>query len=411
MRGWKKFLLFVLGFSFWIGCGLVSAYGNEIMAYSADYRIQINGECVYGAVIIEDQVYIPLEVFQYLDNQEVALSREDETKYTIIINQQEEPAVTEDLTQVPFSWVRMGNVTSSPITCDVIYEDNKATIEDGFYTFQGEYPMVKLSKLKECMPIAVDYTDRIIYIGEADTAESIPVEEDLVGNIFPEIANRFWDAKTNLKSIHDYLVKTLYQPKGVVDMESKEVAASFDYSTNQALAGKYADNRQYAVLFREFCQRSGIACKMVVGKAQGEEHIWNKVFVDNQWYYVDVTLDDPIVNGKDSPHISHQFFLKTAQEMVGSHIWQDKDYTLPVFSEQWKELDVNQVSSQEMYIKCLVGQLAQKVPQIELTVTGKDVTGGLAFLDSYCQQGILRLETIKGSFENGRYRFDVVYKN
>ena len=60
----------------------------------------------------------------------------------------------------------------------------------------------------------------------------------------------------------------------------------------------------YAILFRELCKNAGITCQLVEGRASENKekikklrnrksfstnHTWNKVLLNEQWYYVDVT--------------------------------------------------------------------------------------------------------------------------
>lgn len=60
----------------------------------------------------------------------------------------------------------------------------------------------------------------------------------------------------------------------------------------------------YAILFRELCKNAGLSCQLVEGRASENKdkikklrnrksfsinHTWNKVLLNEQWYYVDVT--------------------------------------------------------------------------------------------------------------------------
>ena len=49
-------------------------------------------------------------------------------------------------------------------------------------------------------------------------------------------------------------------------------------------------------------------------KIISENHIWNAVFVDNKWYHLDLTWDDPVSNnGKDV--LEYTFFLISSDEL------------------------------------------------------------------------------------------------
>lgn len=82
----------------------------------------------------------------------------------------------------------------------------------------------------------------------------------------------------------------------------------------------------YARAFKVLCDRAGIPCVLVDGKAKnqatsgGEDHMWNYVQVDGAWYAVDVTWNDPVVSGvttgATSGHESEDWFLVGADSEV-----------------------------------------------------------------------------------------------
>lgn len=53
----------------------------------------------------------------------------------------------------------------------------------------------------------------------------------------------------------------------------------------------------YAEMFRAMCYVANIKCEYVKGNT-GENHAWNKVYVDGNWYYVDTTWYDSTNNDK-----------------------------------------------------------------------------------------------------------------
>ncbi len=49
----------------------------------------------------------------------------------------------------------------------------------------------------------------------------------------------------------------------------------------------------YSKAFMYLCQSVGVPCICICGLANGD-HMWNMVYIDGDWYHVDVTFDDPI---------------------------------------------------------------------------------------------------------------------
>jgi len=107
---------------------------------------------------------------------------------------------------------------------------------------------------------------------------------------------------------HDYLVlNTAYDtPAFLSGQNTPSHHASGTLLTGQAVCSGYAS------AFLLFMQIAGIPCEYV----HSDTHAWNLVQLDNNWYHVDVTWDDPV---PDSPGItSYSFFMMTDAE-IESH--------------------------------------------------------------------------------------------
>lgn len=79
--------------------------------------------------------------------------------------------------------------------------------------------------------------------------------------------------------------------------------------------------RGYASTFQLFMDMLGIECITVSGSSSRDEHAWNMVRLDGEWYCVDVTWDDPTGG---SP--GHHYFNVTSQFLRETdHHWEDGD--------------------------------------------------------------------------------------
>ena len=77
----------------------------------------------------------------------------------------------------------------------------------------------------------------------------------------------------------------------------------------------------YSKAFKLVCDELGIPCLLIVGYGNGGDHMWNYVQLNGQWYAVDVTFDDPTVNGawgNVSGYETHSYFLVGANTPVNS---------------------------------------------------------------------------------------------
>lgn len=82
----------------------------------------------------------------------------------------------------------------------------------------------------------------------------------------------------------------------------------------------------YARAFKYILDELGIPCVLVSGtatnsKGETESHAWNYVQIDNKWYAIDVTWDDPVlINGSVlTNNIRYKYFLKGSNEFLSNH--------------------------------------------------------------------------------------------
>lgn len=122
--------------------------------------------------------------------------------------------------------------------------------------------------------------------------------------------------------LHDYLTAHCrYDEKGVCSDNFNPVGALLDGS---AICSGYA--KAYKLLL----DAAGLENTPVVGKAcegGGEPvaHIWNAVKIDDRWYYVDPTWDDPIMENEElgETYGTHNYFNVTDAMLAHTH----SDYT------------------------------------------------------------------------------------
>lgn len=111
-----------------------------------------------------------------------------------------------------------------------------------------------------------------------------------------------------------------------------------------ALVEKQAVCEGYAKAFKYILDSLDIPCILVSGtgnnsSGQTEAHMWNYVLLNNNWYAVDVTWDDPIiVGGFIKNTIKHDYFCKGYSKFHSSHVphgnisGEGMKFTLPTLS-------------------------------------------------------------------------------
>ena len=68
-----------------------------------------------------------------------------------------------------------------------------------------------------------------------------------------------------------------------------------------------------------------IECEIVTGMTDEKmPHAWNIVKLDDEWYMLDTTFDDPITfdsNGKRFETLSYDYFNVTSTQLMKDHTW------------------------------------------------------------------------------------------
>ena len=121
-----------------------------------------------------------------------------------------------------------------------------------------------------------------------------------------------------IKIVHDYLIDTTEYES---DLSQYNV-----YDIYGALVNKRCVCEGYAKAFQYLMNELGIENTIVIGtgtnsKNQTENHAWNYVKLDGNWYAVDVTWDDPIITGggKLTNKSRYEYFLKGSNTMSKNH--------------------------------------------------------------------------------------------
>lgn len=129
--------------------------------------------------------------------------------------------------------------------------------------------------------------------------------------------------RVNIKNIHDYIIdKTKYDSIRTLDTDSKYKS---DIAYGPLFEG-YAVCGGYTDLMELFLERLGVKSF----KVSSDSHIWNAVFVDNKWYHLDLTWDDPVAtNGID--YLEHDYFLIGTKQLLSldttQHIFNQDAYS------------------------------------------------------------------------------------
>ncbi len=106
------------------------------------------------------------------------------------------------------------------------------------------------------------------------------------------ISNRTGNVYEDMKVVHDYLVDNISY--------DSSISKSNIYNIYGALINKECVCEGYARAYKYILDELNIPCILVIGTATNgegntENHAWNYVKLNNSWYAVDTTWDDPII--------------------------------------------------------------------------------------------------------------------
>lgn len=154
------------------------------------------------------------------------------------------------------------------------------------------------------------------------------------------ISKRTGNVYKDIKMIHDYLINNVEYDMSI----SKDNI----YNIYGALINHECVCEGYAEAFKYLLDGLGIESTMVIGKgtnSQGnsENHAWNYVKLNETWYAVDVTWDDPVIigGGTISKSTKYKYFLKGSNTMNEDHFPSGK------FTENGMTFTYPQLSSKD----------------------------------------------------------------
>ena len=124
------------------------------------------------------------------------------------------------------------------------------------------------------------------------------------------------DTYEKIIMLHDY----------IVDHSEYDIKAKEKYSSNPFASTSYGclvENMAicsgYSKGFQLLLNRIGVSCGYISGVCKdGERHAWNYVRFGKDFYYVDVTFDDPLQAKTQYDNKSHRFFFVTTDDILKS---------------------------------------------------------------------------------------------
>ena len=162
-----------------------------------------------------------------------------------------------------------------------------------------------------------------IIIRHSYTKKQITELEDKVNTILNSTIKDTMTNEDKIKAIHDYIINNTKYDKDRSDNKVKLYNSDTAYGAlieHYAICGGYSDSMKL------FLDKLGIENY----KISSENHIWNLVKLNNEWFHLDLTWDDPVTNtGEDV--LEYDYFLITTEELqkldTDQHFYDKSIYT------------------------------------------------------------------------------------
>lgn len=152
------------------------------------------------------------------------------------------------------------------------------------------------------------------------STEKIEKAQNYINNIISQIVKQTRNDQKiiRVKKVHDWMIDAMEYDESETNVNK--------YNIYGAIHDKKAVCEGYARSFRYIMEKVGVPCVLVPGTAENsqgkiEAHAWNYVQIEDKWYAVDVTWDDPVITGGGTitDNEKYKFFLKGSEEFFKDH--------------------------------------------------------------------------------------------
>ena len=170
--------------------------------------------------------------------------------------------------------------------------------------------------------------------------------DSVVTEIATRAARNFDNDYERAQFVHDYLVRNaVYDNDALEDVMNHPTSYNVSYQPVFTAYGCLVNEKcvcaGYAHAYKMILDKLGIPCVYVVGWGDPTYtdvgHAWNRIVLDNQSYYVDVTWDDNLFEIFDDhgyqeypDAATHDYFSITTEELLKTHSIDEEYFTQPV---------------------------------------------------------------------------------
>lgn len=140
------------------------------------------------------------------------------------------------------------------------------------------------------------------------TQQEILTIDASINNIINETINPNASDEEKIKIIHDYIITNSKYDSARSDQNIINYKSDIAYGPlieGYGICGGYTDAMEL------FLEQLNIKSYRI----SSENHVWNAVYLNNNWYHLDLTWDDPVTSNNQDL-LQHDFFLITTNRLI-----------------------------------------------------------------------------------------------
>lgn len=174
----------------------------------------------------------------------------------------------------------------------------------------------------------------IVEVEKQYTEEQITTLNNKVNEIYGSLVKEEMNSIDKIRVIHDYLIQnSTYDQEKADNIVDGKIIKENAYSSETAV-GVLMQGYGICSGFSDAMEIFLLKMSIPTYKITSPTHIWNLVYLDGKWYHLDLTWDNPIVNGSGKL-LLHDFFLidtgRLKQIDTGHHNYDENIYKEALF--------------------------------------------------------------------------------
>ncbi|QNU67449.1 hypothetical protein EHE19_002655 [Ruminiclostridium herbifermentans] len=314
---------------------------TELVIYIGKSSYQLNGQTKQmdtTAIIKDGRTYVPAKYIAEAFGAKVKWDGVTKTIYVdrTLASQVEEGKDVEDGTVINnntefLEALRLASITLQPtinLKCsnfddsDYIFEDFNQLDITPYGATKVNARWLEYSNMAELtMDIVYSQVHKIQKSMVNDIASTRLSSEDflVIEKIEEIVSEIISDDMTDYEkelAIHDYIVSNY---KYDYDNYLYDTIPDESYTPYGLLINGTGVCQAYAEVTKLLLNRVGIECDVVTGTSRDENHAWNILKLDDEYYMLDVTWNDPTPD--EEGYVSYDYFNMTQEQFLRDHSW------------------------------------------------------------------------------------------